>query len=111
MSGTTGAARAVAGPAIAPGFALVGIAVDVVPAGGDLGAALTRAAGREGTSVVLVEDRLYDTLPPELRRRWDRSVVPVIVPFPSPGPEDERAQGDRIVDLIRRAIGYRVRLQ
>lgn len=111
MSGATGVVRAVAGPASAPGFALAGISADVVTAAVDTGAALARAAGREGTTVVLVEDRLYDALPAELRRRWDRSVVPVIVPFPSPGPEDEGARDDRIVELIRRAIGYRVRLQ
>jgi hypothetical protein len=35
----------------------------------------------------------------------------VVVPFPSPIAEEERAPAERIVELIRRAIGYRVRLR
>lgn len=114
MSGASaraGVARVVAGPVTAPGFALAGVAADAVPAGADAGAPLVRAAGREGTTVVLVEERLYDSLPAETRKRWERSVTPVVVPFPSPVPEAERAPAERIVELIRRAIGYRVRLR
>jgi vacuolar-type H+-ATPase subunit F/Vma7 len=114
MSGAvsrSGVARVVAGPVTAPGFALAGVAADAVPAGADAAAALARAAEREGTTVVLVEERLYDSLPAEIRKRWERSVAPVVVPFPSPVAEVERAPGERIVELIRRAIGYRVRLR
>lgn len=107
----SGVIRVIAGPVTAPGFALAGVAAETVPPGADAAAALVRAAGLGGTSVVLVEERLYDALPAETRRRWERSVTPVVVPFPSPVPEEERAPAERIVELIRRAIGYRVRLR
>ncbi|HSE28756.1 MAG TPA: V-type ATP synthase subunit F [Gemmatimonadales bacterium] len=114
MSGATsraGVVRVVAGPVTAPGFALAGVAADAVPPGADAAAALARAAAREGTSVVLIEERLYDALPAESRKRWERSVAPVVVPFPSPVAEEAGAPAERIVELIRRAIGYRVRLR
>ncbi len=111
VTGRSGVARVVAGPVTAPGFALAGVAADSVPLGADAGAALARAAAREGTTVVLVEERLYESLPAETRKRWERSVAPVVVPFPSPVAEGERAPAERIVELIRRAIGYRVRLR
>lgn len=110
-TGGSGVMRVVAGPVTAPGFALAGVAADVVPSGADASAALARAAAREGTTVVLVEERLYDALPAEIRRRWERSVSPVVVPFPSPVMEEAPPPGERIVELIRRAIGYRVRLR
>ena len=111
VAGADGVVRVVAGPAVSPGFALAGVAVEPDPVGGDVGATLARAAAREGTALVLVEERLFETLPAEVRRRWEKSLVPVVVPFPSPVAEAGRLPADRVVELIRRAIGYRVRLR
>lgn len=97
-------------PEVAPGFALTGVAVRAVPAGEDVAAAITEASTREETGVLLVEDRLYRSLGEETRRRVDRMTRPVVVPFPSPSWAPGAAAEAYVVELLRRAIGYRVRL-
>jgi vacuolar-type H+-ATPase subunit F/Vma7 len=61
--------------------------------------------------VLLVQEDFYEALPEGERRGLARRAVPLVVPFPVPtrlplpgGPEAF------IADLLRQAIGYRVRL-
>lgn len=95
---------------IAPGFALTGVAMQVVAPGADLAEAIAAAAGTGETGVLLIEDRLYRALNEETRRRVDRMTHPVVVPFPSPAWEPTAAAEAYVVELLRRAIGYRVKL-
>ena len=78
----------------------------------DAGDRLAAAAADASVGIILVEQRLLDAVPPAVRRAVDRRPLPIIVPIPAPnwthGPSD--AEG-YIVELLRRAIGYRVRLQ
>ena len=96
---------AVCRPEVAPGFLLAGIAaidqVDRVEA--------HLSAHRVG--VLLVEEDLYPLLPETLRLRLNTRAVPMMVLFPAPSFEGERAGEAYIVELLRRAIGYRVRLK
>lgn len=104
------AVRVVCRPELAPGFALTGVAVDQAAPGAEAGAALAALLGRTDVGVVLIEDRLYQGLPDEVRRRADRSAAPVVVPFPSPAWDAAPPAEQYVVELLRRAIGYRVRL-
>ncbi len=104
------AVRVLCRPELAPGFALAGVAVDQAAPGADAGAALSALLGRTDVGVVLIEDRLHQGLPDEARRRADRSAQPVVVPFPSPAWDAVPPAEQYVVELLRRAIGYRVRL-
>lgn len=102
--------RVLCRPEVAPGFALTSVPVQPVPPGADLAAVITAAAADRDTGVLLVEDHLYRGLTDEARRRVDRMTHPVVVPFPSPTWEPGAAAEAYVVELLRRAIGYRVKL-
>ena len=97
-------------PALAPGFGLAGIAVTSVAPELDPAAALDHAVNEPGVGVILIEEALYDLLPPEARERLDRLTHPVVVPFPGIAWDRGTPAEERMVELLRRAIGYRVRL-
>ncbi len=102
--------RVLCRPEVAPGFALAGLTVDALAPDGDLSQTLGTLLDRSDVGVLLMEDRIYRDLPEELRRRADRSATPVVVPFPSPRWEEAPPAEQYVVELLRRAIGYRVRL-
>ena len=98
-------------PAAAAGFRLAGlrpiVAQNSVEAGERLGALLADPS----VGVVLIDERLHEGLPDSLRRDLLRHPLPMIVPVPSPA-WVSRAEGPEafIAELLRQAIGYRVRL-
>lgn len=97
-------------PEVAPGFRLAGLDVrearDVEAATG----ALSELAREAGDAVVLVQDALFTDVG---RRRLRRGEAPpVLVPFPDPAWEEEPAAAEEyLVEMLRRAVGYRVRLR
>lgn len=104
-------ARVVCGPALAPGFRLTGLPVREAVSSADAAGALESLARRPEVGVVLIEQRLYEGLEEEARAALERRALPVVVPFPGPSwarAEDAEAY---VVGLLRRAIGYRVRLR
>lgn len=103
--------RVVCRPASLEGFALAG--VKAVPAGSarECALALERLSADSEVGVLLVEDGLYAALPDALRERLERRAVPVVVPFPGPPREGRVSAEGELVELLRRAIGYRVRLR
>jgi vacuolar-type H+-ATPase subunit F/Vma7 len=104
--------RVLASTATSAGYRLAGLTVDEVGNRADAGVRLGAAASDAGIGIILVEQRLLDAVPPSVRRGVDRRPLPIIVPIPAPN--WEHAPGDAesyIVELLRRAIGYRVRLQ
>jgi vacuolar-type H+-ATPase subunit F/Vma7 len=107
----TFALRVVCRPAVSDGFGLAG--VRCVPAGdGTETAAIVRRLADEGSiGVLLVEDVLYRALPEALRERLDRRSPPIVIPFPGPVGEERPTAEAELVELLRRAIGYRVRLR
>jgi vacuolar-type H+-ATPase subunit F/Vma7 len=98
-------------PAVAAGFGLAGITADTVADDGDALAALGPLLARPGVGVVLIEEAIYDGLSPEIRGRLDRSARPIVIPFPGPSWTAPPSAEERVVELLRRAIGYRVKLQ
>ena len=101
--------RIVCRPAVGPGFGLAGLEYDPVDAAEPPEAWWPRLAGQP--EVVLLQDDIYETLPAELRARLDRSARPLVVPFPGPAWQVRATAEERVIELLRRAIGYRVRLR
>lgn len=103
--------RVVARPAVATGFALAGLSTLAAGSGADAAARLTELRARGDVGVALIEEELYRELPDETRRRWAAQPVPMIVPFPGPAWVERPAPEAYLVELLRQAIGYRVRLR
>jgi vacuolar-type H+-ATPase subunit F/Vma7 len=100
-------------PVAASGFALGGVvavpAVDAAAAGDVLETLLALPAG-ERPAVLLVEEPLANGLPAPLRRRLGREPALLMVPFPSARAAAAAAPDAFLLELLRQAIGYRVRL-
>jgi vacuolar-type H+-ATPase subunit F/Vma7 len=104
--------RVVSRPPMAAGFRLAGLAVDEARSSGEAGRIVERLAGDPGTGILLVEQDLYDGLAAPLRQALERRPLPIVVPVPqAEWARGRRRAEDYILDLLQRAIGYRVRLQ
>ena len=103
--------RVVCRPAIADGFALAGVralaAADALEAARVIDVLLEAPE----VGVVLVDQALHDGMPEERRRALEDRALPVVVPFPGPRREEGPPPESELLDLLRRAIGYRVRLR
>lgn len=93
------------------GFALAGLTAHPVDDPVEAEPVIAALLERADLAVLLVEEPVLEGLAPETRRRLDRSARPVVVPFPGPTFVSRGSAEDRVVELLRRAIGYRVRLQ
>lgn len=103
--------RVLARPEQAAGFALAGLPVTEVRDGVEAGSRLGELAREGGVGLVLIDGALHAALPDEARRRLARQPLPMVVPFPGPG-WGARAEAETyLVELLRQAIGYRVRLR
>ena len=99
----------ITGPGSTAGFALAG--VEVAAAIDAQAAARTLEALDPRVGVVIIDQRLYREVPDELRRRLNRAAEPVVIPVPGPDWAEESSAHEYVVDILRRAIGYRVKLQ
>jgi len=98
-------------PGAALGFRLAGVPVEEVA---ESGAAERLAALVEepGLGILAVEDALFDRVPDTVFERASRDGVPIVLPFTLPARWEARAGGEEYVaTLIRRAIGYHIKLQ
>ena len=100
-------------PAEAAGYRLAGVAPHVAADGPEAAAAirglLARPAG-ERPSVLLVAERLEAALPSADRRELRRD--PLLAVVTVPGPAGGRAAPEAfLLEILRQAIGYRVRLR
>lgn len=104
--------RVLCGPDVATGFGLAGLRAVPAVSGAAAESALRDLVREPDTGVLLVEERLHDALPADLRRRLARRPLPMVVPFPGPA-WAERAEGAEayVIELLRQVIGYRVRLR
>jgi vacuolar-type H+-ATPase subunit F/Vma7 len=96
---------------VAPAFALAGLRPVVVADAEDAARRLAALLADERVGLVLVEGPLHDALDPELQRRLAARPVPLVVPVPAPSWVEQPAADRLIVELLRRAIGYQVRLR
>jgi vacuolar-type H+-ATPase subunit F/Vma7 len=104
--------RVVATPAAAAGFALAGVPVTQVAEVHAGPAAIAALLDRTDVGVLLVEQGLLDALSDAERHDVMDRPSPVVVPFPGPewGARLSPAEA-YVLELLRRAIGYRVRLR
>lgn len=101
----------IAGQGLSAGFALAGVPVFEAKNGADAAEQIEHLAESEGAGVVLIDEPLYRDIPEEVRRGLQRSALPVVIPVPGPDWTSEASAHEYIVEILRRAIGYRVRLQ
>jgi vacuolar-type H+-ATPase subunit F/Vma7 len=100
--------RVLCRPEIAAGFELAGLATD--PADETTaGDTMRRLAADPTSGIVLVEERLRRALPEELMLRLDRLPTPIVVPFPSPSWGGPGVKEEYVMEILRQAVGYRVR--
>ena len=103
--------RVLCRPAVAAGFRLAGF--DAIEASDHAEGArrLAGLLGDEHAGVLLVEDDFYAALPEAQRRALTQRSLPMVVPFPAPAWAAVSAGPEAfIAELLRQAIGYRVRL-
>lgn len=103
--------RGLATSPVAVGFRLAGVATDEVSTVDAAARRLEELAGQTDVGVVLMEQSLFDEIPDSLRHRLSRRALPVIVPVPRAAREAGTSGEEYILELLLRAIGYRVRLQ
>ena len=102
--------RIVCRPETAPGFELAGARVDRVA---DEFAARSRLAAYVDdptVAIVLIEEALHRTLPADYLQRLERQPRPIVATFPGPRFDAVGAAEQALLDILQRAIGYRVRL-
>jgi vacuolar-type H+-ATPase subunit F/Vma7 len=100
--------RVVCRPEVAAGFELAGIRVDEADET-TAGETMHRVAADPGTGIVLVEEKLRRALPEDLMLRLDRAATPIVVPFPSPSWGGPSVADEYVLEILRQAVGYRVR--
>jgi V/A-type H+/Na+-transporting ATPase subunit F len=97
-------------PGDAGGFRLAGAEVrEIEP--GDEAAAFRDLLGDPRVGVLAVEEALLSAAPPRLLARARERGLPVVLPFALPRRWGEPGRGQSwVAELIRRAVGYGVRL-
>ena len=94
------------------GFALSGIAPIEAESGEELVRALEVLEGTPARGgLIFVEAKLHDALPLHKRRQLRREGMPILMPFPSPSTDRGVAPEHELLEVLRRAVGYRVRLR
>ncbi|RLB39793.1 MAG: hypothetical protein DRH30_09345 [Deltaproteobacteria bacterium] len=101
----------IASPGLSSGFALAGVPVFEATDGIDAARQIDRVVADLNAGVIMIDEPLYDDLPDEARRDLQRSALPVVIPVPGPAWTTESTAHEYIVEILRRAIGYRVKLQ
>ena len=103
--------RIVCRPGVAAGFGLAGVTADPVDHSAEVEPVLGQLMSQREVGVILLQEDLYAALSPDLQVRLDRSAAPVVVPFPGPAWADVPSAEEHVIELLRRAIGYRVKLR
>ena len=96
-------------PGDALGFRLAGAAVEEVSRGAE-SQALRRLLADERLGVLAVEEELLAAVPPRVLGRARQRGIPVILPFALPRAGEEGRGRAYVAALIRRAVGYAVKL-
>jgi len=100
--------RALCRPELAAGLRLAGLEPEVTTEPAVAFLARLRAEGRTG--VLLVQQTLHAGLPRETGRA--AHALPLVVALPDPGAaEGPSAAEEELLEIVRQAVGYRVRLR
>jgi V/A-type H+-transporting ATPase subunit F len=93
------------------GFRLAGVPVEEVAEGSE-SERFAALLADPGAGVIAVEENLLGRVPASLLERANREGIPILLPFALPRRWEEAGQGERYISaLIRRAIGYHVKIQ
>lgn len=99
-------------PEVAAGFSLAGCSAVEAAEDVEVGEHLLELAARPDTGVILMQEELYARVPADVLRLLAKRPLPMVVPFPGPvWDESLRGPEGYIVEMLRQAIGYRVRLR
>jgi vacuolar-type H+-ATPase subunit F/Vma7 len=95
------------------GIALAGIAPIEATTGAEAAVALAALAHTPGKGgIVLIEAALHAELPAATLRQIRKDGAPILQPFPGPAPLAPGAVPEQeLFDVLRRAVGYRMRLR
>ena len=104
-------ARVLCQPELAAGFELAGLQVHEASSAEQAAERLRALLSQEEIGILLVDERLHRRLSEELLRDLARRPLPMIVPFPGPSWVERRDPDAYVLELLRQAIGYRVRLK
>jgi vacuolar-type H+-ATPase subunit F/Vma7 len=104
-------ARVLCQPDLAAGFELAGLRVREASSAEQAAEHLRALFSHAEVGVLLVDERLHRRLSEGLRRELARRALPMIVPFPGPSWMERRDPDAYVLELLRQAIGYRVRLK
>jgi V/A-type H+-transporting ATPase subunit F len=97
-------------PGDGTGFRLAGVPVDEVERGEEP-ARFRALASDPSLAVIAIEARVFEALPEPLLRRASARALPVVLPFTLPRAAEAGAGHAYVAALIRRAIGYHVKLE
>jgi len=105
--------RAICRREVGLGLALAGLTPIEAATGDDAAAAIARLASEPARGgVILIDAALYRALPASVRRQIRRDGAPILMPLPGPAlGAAARAPEEELLDILRRAVGYRVRLR
>lgn len=95
-------------PELENGFLLAGVEVETTEDAGDAGARLDSLLSEGPLGVIAVYAPFLDALPLARRERLERSVMPVVVPFPTGLGQSAADHRARLMARLQRAIGFRV---
>jgi vacuolar-type H+-ATPase subunit F/Vma7 len=102
--------RVICSPEVAAGFALAGISVTEVHDAGEAQQVIARFSENEDTGVLLVQDDLLAGAQAEMEH--SQRPLPMLVAFPGPARVKGRSSAEAFIsEILRQAIGYRVRLK
>lgn len=98
--------------ALAPGFAMAGVDVYSADSAAEARRILLTLMGEPDVGVIAVYTAYLSALDAKTRRRVDQSCKPVVVAIPSGVPtEAGERRSEEIAEMIRRAIGFRIRFR
>jgi vacuolar-type H+-ATPase subunit F/Vma7 len=92
---------------LADGFRLAGADAVVATSGADAAATLRALAGSVNAGVVLVTDDLWEGIPPRLRATLEHLAQPIVLGVPA-GSGFDAGGRVQIVEMLERALGYRI---
>ena len=97
-------------PDLAPGYRLAGAATVPVTTREEAATELLSLVdGRGERGVIAVHEPFHSTLDRELRRRFDETTEPLVVPLPvgEPG-EGDGGRRERLMKMLWQAVGYEI---
>ena len=94
------------------GFRLAGLEVSAVRDAQEVESVVGKIIAGGGCGILLVQEDFFDAIGEPLRRRIDRAGLPLVVPIPVGASwwSEERSM-EYILRLIRRSIGYQMRIR